>query len=186
MCKPGQLCNITTFELNCIFTHISPSKKYCAFCYLKIAVGLTVILITFLLIVQPYCPSMKCKACAVKAQLNSDSRVKIYFFLHRGHLYHRDVCPDGLLEAEQLRGWSVRQWDEVFLQLCWEGSGRFTHTQRHYRHPNCFVLKNDRVVQRSNNLSRLLQDSTCLLSYAENMFFLVCLIVFSLMQSENH
>lgn len=30
-----------------------------------------------------------------------------FFFLHRGHLYHRDVCHDGLLEAEQLCGQPV-------------------------------------------------------------------------------
>lgn len=43
--------------------------------------------------------------------------------VHRGHVHHRDVRPDGLLEAEQLCGQSLLQGDDVLLQLRPPGSG---------------------------------------------------------------
>lgn len=46
-----------------------------------------------------------------------------FFVPCRGHLYHRDVCHDGLLEEQQLRGHYVLQRDVLFLHMCGEGSG---------------------------------------------------------------
>lgn len=43
--------------------------------------------------------------------------------VHRGHMHHRDVRPDGLLEAEQLCGQSLLQRDDVLLHLRPPGSG---------------------------------------------------------------
>ncbi len=55
MCRPGQLCSTTTFELKLYFeTQISPFTNIVLPYDLKIAVGHVLILIKFQLIVQPY------------------------------------------------------------------------------------------------------------------------------------
>ena len=58
-------------------------------------------------------------------------------FPHRRVVCHRDLGPDGVLEAEQLCGECVLRGDEGLLQLRGRGSGMLTAAPTHSKRSAC-------------------------------------------------